>query len=117
MTPEVAYTYPASLVRVIDGDTAVLLIDLGFNVSTTQHVRFLGYNAPELHGRNASKAQAAKAELESLLSGRKLIVKTSKDFIQTFARYLADVWVADQTGWSNVAGWMKSKGYDVKQGE
>ena len=117
MTPEVAYTYPAELVRVIDGDTAVLRIDLGFNVSTTQHVRFTGYNAPELHGKNASKAQAAKAELESLLAGRKLIVKTSKDFIQTFARYLADVWVADQTGWSNVAGWMKSKGYDVKQGD
>jgi len=117
MIPEVTYTYPAELVRVIDGDTAVLRIDLGFNVSTTQHVRFLGYNAPELHGKNASKAQAAKAELESLLAGRKLIVKTSKDFIQTFARYLADVWVADQTGWSNVAGWMKSKGYDVKQGE
>ena len=117
MIPEVTYTYPAELVRVIDGDTAVLRIDLGFNTSTTQHVRFIGYNAPELHGRNASKAQAAKAELESLLAGRKLIVKTSKDFLQTFARYLADVWVADQTGWSSVAGWMKSKGYDVKQGE
>ena len=117
MIPEVTYTYPAELVRVIDGDTAVLRIDLGFNVSTTQHVRFLGYNAPELHGKNASKAQAAKTELESLLAGRKLIVKTSKDFIQTFARYLAEVWVADQTGWSNVAGWMQSKAFDVKQGE
>ena len=117
MTPEVSYTYPAELVRVIDGDTAVLLIDLGFNVSTTQHVRFIGYNAPELHGRNASKAQAARVELENLLAGRKLIVKTSKDFLQTFARYLAEVWVADQTGWSNVAGWMQSKGFDVKQGD
>jgi len=117
MTPAVAYTYPATLVRVIDGDTAVLVIDLGFNVSTTQHVRFLGYNAPELHGKNASRAQAAKAELENLLAGRKLIVKTSKDFIQTFARYLAEVWVADQTGWADVARWMQSKGFDVRQGE
>ena len=117
MIPEVTYTYPAELVRVIDGDTAVLRIDLGFNTSTTQHVRFIGYNAPELHGRNASKAQAAKAELENLLAGRKLIVKTSKDFLQTFARYLADVWVADQTGWSSVSSWMQSKGFDVKQGD
>jgi endonuclease YncB( thermonuclease family) len=114
--PDVSYTYPAELVRVIDGDTAVLRIDLGFHTSTTQHVRFMGYNAPELHGMNASKAQAAKVELENLLSGRRLIVKTSRGFLQTFSRYLGEVWVADQTGWSSVSQWMIGKGYNVSQG-
>lgn len=115
--PVVTYTYAAKLDRVIDGDTAVLLIDLGFNCSTTQHVRFKGYNAPELHGPNATKAHQAKAELQGLLAGRKLIVKTTKAFAQTFARYLADVYFITDTGVYAVAEDMINKGYHVEQGQ
>jgi len=31
--PEVSFTYRAELVRVIDGDTVVLNVDLGFDIS------------------------------------------------------------------------------------
>jgi len=103
--------------RVIDGDTAVLLIDLGFNCSTTQHVRLKGYNAPELYGPNATKAHQARHELTGLLSGRKLIVKTTKAFSQSFARYLADVYFITDTGVYPVADEMISKGYNVEQGQ
>ena len=34
------YNYKAKLVRVVDGDTADVMIDLGFNVWTKQRLRF-----------------------------------------------------------------------------
>ena len=115
--PTVAYTYPAKLERVVDGDTAVLLIDLGFNCSTTQSVRLKGYNAPELYGPNANDAHLAKYELKCLLAGRKLIVKTTKAFTQSFARYLAEVYYITDTGVYAVAEDMISKGFNVEQGK
>lgn len=115
--PTVNYIYNAKLERVIDGDTAVLLIDLGFNASTTQHVRFQGYNAPELHGMHASNAQAAKDELQSLLEGNPLVIVTTKNFLKTFARYVADVYVVVQKDFIRVSEHMISKGFNVEQGK
>jgi endonuclease YncB( thermonuclease family) len=115
--PTVTYTYPAKLERVVDGDTAVLIIDLGFNCSVTQPVRLKGYNAPELFGPNATKAHQAKAELQGLLAGRKLIIKTTKAFSQSFARYLAEVYYITDTGVYAVAEDMINKGYHVEQGQ
>lgn len=41
------YEYDAELVRVIDGDTFVLDVDLGFYVRTRQHIRLAGIDCPE----------------------------------------------------------------------
>ena len=115
--PEVNYTYYAKLIRVIDGDTARFDVDLGFHAHIHVDVRFKGYNAPEISGKNKAAAAAAKAELETLLSGETVILTTEKSFQQTFARYLATVKVAKADGWVDVAEHMKSKGFNVKQGE
>ena len=41
------YTYKAKLIRVIDGDTIVADIDLGFNmILRDQHIRLTGINTP-----------------------------------------------------------------------
>ncbi len=117
MSPVVNYTYAARLIRVVDGDTAVLDIDLGFQVHYACHVRFMGYNAPELHGPNPEQGAKARDELAMLLSGRTLVIVSNKDFSQTFARYLADVWVIDQTGVTSVASHMTSLGYNVQRGQ
>lgn len=117
MPPSVNYTYAARLDRIIDGDTAVLTIDLGFDVATRQHVRIKGYNAPELHKSHASEGIRAKAELESLLAGRQLVVTTTQNFRQTFARYLADVYVVHQTGIESVSEHMIKSGFNVPQGD
>lgn len=114
---EVNYTYYARLIRVIDGDTADFDIDLGFHVHCHLSVRFKGYNAPEIKGKNKATAQAAKAELETLLTGETIILTTERAFTQTFARYLATVKVGKPEGWVDVAEHMKSKGFNVKQGE
>lgn len=42
------WQYRAALVRVIDGDTLVMNLDLGFHVRTEQHIRLLNVSAPEM---------------------------------------------------------------------
>lgn len=41
------YEYRASVIRVIDGDTVDLRIDLGFEVGLNMRVRLAGIDAPE----------------------------------------------------------------------
>jgi micrococcal nuclease len=88
------YTYEAVLMRVIDGDTEDLRIDLGFNVFTEQRFRLLGINTPELHSKDADekvRAKAAMNYLSGLLSSSPLTARTSKDKQEKYGRYLATI--------------------------
>ncbi len=58
------WTVPATVVSVVDGDTAHLALDLGWHISLTARVRVAGINAPEL---NTAAGVAAKAFAETLL--------------------------------------------------
>lgn len=90
------FTYKAYLERVIDGDTLLVNIDLGFSVSTEQRLRLRGLDAPELStkkGKSPSpfaKGETSKKFVESCLKDCKfLIIKThGKD---KYDRYLVDV--------------------------
>lgn len=48
------YTYNCQILRVVDGDTLDLEIDLGFNVRIRERVRLIGVDTPEVFGKNAS---------------------------------------------------------------
>ena len=41
------YEYSATLVKIVDGDTVDVLIDLGFDLSKKERVRLLGIDTPE----------------------------------------------------------------------
>ena len=81
------FTYKAYLERVIDGDTLLVNIDLGFSVSIEQRLRLRGLDAPEL---STKKGISSKKFVESCLKDcRFLILKThGKD---KYDRYLVDV--------------------------
>jgi hypothetical protein len=65
MLPDPPYTYSASVVRVIDGDTVVLDVDLGFGIwLRSQSFRLTGCNAIE---RSKPGGKEAKANLIELL--------------------------------------------------
>lgn len=51
-----SYTYAATVLRVVDGDTIDVEVDLGFRVTTRQRVRLNGVNAPE---HNTAEGQTA----------------------------------------------------------
>ena len=65
------YRYGCRLVRVIDGDTVVADVDLGFDVWLTgQKLRLYGINTPESRTRDKAEKKrglAAKARLVELL--------------------------------------------------
>ena len=62
--------YSAKLVRVVDGDTADAMIDLGFNTWVKKRIRFMGVDTWESRTRNLEekkKGLAAKAFVKDLL--------------------------------------------------
>ena len=58
------YIYKAELVRVVDGDTVDLDIDLGFDTSRKERFRLYGIDAPEM---NTPEGKEAKAWLIGVL--------------------------------------------------
>ncbi len=81
------YTYAASLVRVIDGDTLIARVDLGFRTWTTQTFRLRGIDAPEM---TCALGQKAKAEVKARLDPCAcLVIKSYKQ--EKYGRFLADV--------------------------
>lgn len=87
------YAYRAEITRVIDGDTIVADIDLGFYTwRREEHLRLIGIDAPEVRGAAREHGLASKRALEQRLGGvRRVTICTVKDRRGSFGRYLA--WV------------------------
>lgn len=58
------FEYQAVAVRVVDGDTLDVIIDLGFRIEIRQRVRLFGIDTPE---RGQPKATAATQTLSDLV--------------------------------------------------
>lgn len=94
--PSPLYTFRAILEEVIDGDTILARIDLGFEVWVNQRLRFRGVNTSELAKKGLppdeaeQRAAAAKTFVEQKLRPMPFIViKTHKT--DTYGRFIADV--------------------------
>lgn len=116
------YTYRAELVRVIDGDTVELRVDVGFRIYRVDSFRLAGINTPELHSPDEAerlRAKAAKAAMHSALDGRSLTVRTEKDAQEKYGRYLAWIDLDDAertslgTNCATVNDWMVARGHAV----
>ncbi len=91
---EVLYTYGAWIDRVVDGDTLVARIDMGYGMLTTQRLRLRAIDAPELSTLAGVKA---KEYLTGRLKGvERVVVKTHKD-PEKYGRYLTDLFVLEGT--------------------
>ena len=94
------FDYRCKLMRVVDGDTLDVNLDLGFNVWHKARVRMLGIDTPESRTRNkVEKALgvASKARLKELLKGAQVEIECSKEKGK-FGRVLGIVWVTDKAG-------------------
>ncbi|HDZ02496.1 MAG TPA: DUF1016 family protein [Nitrospirae bacterium] len=86
------YTYRAYLDYVIDGDTVVLYVDLGFNTYSRQKLRLRGIDTPEIATPEGKKA---KTFVEEKLKKPKIItIKTYRK--DKYDRYLADIFVGNK---------------------
>ncbi len=90
---EPCYRYRATLVRVIDGDTAVLRLDLGFRVFAELKVRVAGVNTPERGKPGWGEAR----DFALRVLARPLIVESFK-LGQSFERWVCAVTTVDEQG-------------------
>ena len=101
------YEYRCKVIKVVDGDTVDVDIDLGFGVVLTdERVRVMGIDTPE--SRTSDKVEdvfgeAAKARVKELLKGNNAVLKTEvnksgEDMKGKFGRILGDFWIEDYNG-------------------
>ncbi|MFH1523748.1 MAG: thermonuclease family protein [Chloroflexota bacterium] len=84
------FQYQATVVRIVDGDTAYLDVDLGFFIRMTINVRFNGINTPEIRGPSRPAGLKSKAYVEQAIPvGSTVVVETYK--AEKYGRYLADI--------------------------
>lgn len=117
------YEYKAKLLKVVDGDTVDVDIDLGFGVwLRNERVRIMGIDTPESRTRNKIEklfGLAAKKRLKELLT-KDIVLKTFKgrggeDAKGKFGRILGDfqVYYPAQDRWCLVTEIMFAEGHGV----
>jgi micrococcal nuclease len=82
------YKYNAQVLKVIDGDTLDLFIDLGFKVGFNTRIRLLGIDTPE---KWHPYGKVVKAYLEDLMEGEKVFLDVTKK--DKYGRYLGVIYL------------------------
>ena len=93
------FCYSASLLKVVDGDTVDLMVDLGFDVHHRIRVRLYGVNTPESRTTNAlEKAAGLKAKQfahDWMEQNPVVVIQTLKDKNEKYGRILANIYSDD----------------------
>ena len=97
------YWYKAEVMRIVDGDTIKLRVDLGLDSSRRITLRLYGINTPEIRGvpkdsEEYERGMKAKVFVEERLVGKNLWVHAYRDRTGKYGRYLADVLFQDDDG-------------------
>ena len=94
------FWYGAKPLKVIDGDTIDLMIDLGFNIHHKIRVRLYGVNTPESRTKDAAEKELglkAKSFRTDWLDGHQWVyVNTIPDKNDKYGRILARIFSSDQ---------------------
>lgn len=81
------YQYRAKVVRVVDGDTVILSVDLGFRVQHEISVRLARINAPERGQDGLDRAKLALCEI--LHEGAEVFLTTKKG--DRYGRWIGEI--------------------------
>jgi len=94
------FVHAATIIRVVDGDTVWLHVDLGFRCCIDIDIRMLGINAPEMHGATSAAGHAAAAFLSTLLPvGLPVILESAGN--DKYGRWLGKIYLNDGTDVNN----------------
>ncbi len=98
------YEYRAHVLRVVDGDTVDLRVDLGFDIRIDMKVRLSSINAPEM---STPEGRVARDHLIQMMQTepnagtatyfQPLTIRTDKDRREKYGRYLATLILHDGT--------------------
>ena len=94
------FWYGATVLKVIDGDTIDLVIDLGFNIHHKIRVRLYGVNTPESRTKDAAEKELglkAKSFTTDWLDRHKWVyVNTIPDKNDKYGRILARIYSSEE---------------------
>lgn len=89
------YEYRGKVIRVVDGDTVVVNVDLGFKICSKIMVRLKQIDTPEIYSPKTPeelvRGRKAKNFVEDMVLNKAIILKTYKDRTGKYGRYLADI--------------------------
>ena len=78
------YTYEAEVLQVVDGDTLLVRIDLGFEVFKQQRLRLASIDTPDIKSKAGKDAHLFV--LNELAAAASLVIKTDK--VDIYGRYV-----------------------------
>lgn len=90
------YIYNAFIERVIDGDTFVAKVDVGFDLTLDCRIRLYGINTPEIRGSEKEKGIISSKFVSDLIEGKQVMIK-SQNKRDSFGRWLATIVLEDNT--------------------
>lgn len=103
-----AFIRRCKLERVIDGDTLVLAIDLGFGTSKTEIVRLSGVDTPEPRGVESAAGKWVTDQVLDWIGNQTEVWIHSRRYVtDKYQRCVAEVWI----GGHNLNSWLLQKGY------
>ena len=111
------FEYNFKLLRVVDGDTVDVDIDLGFGIwMRKQRIRLMGIDTPESRTRDLEEKKFGLLAKEKLiqLMANSTVIKTFKDEKGKFGRILGDFEVYYYDRWGSVVEVLIKEHYGVK---
>lgn len=109
------YQYQGRVLKVVDGDTYDLLLDLGFNIFHKIRVRLKGVDTEEIFGKHRTQkgVDAHKFVIE-LIMDKIVVVQTYKVVATTYNRFEADIYLRTPLeGQNNLAEILVIKGLAI----
>lgn len=91
------YYYKAEVIKVYDGDTITVDIDLGMGVwLRAQKIRLANINTPEIRGDEREEGLKSRDWLRDKILGKEIFLKTIKDKKGKYGRWLGEVWLNEE---------------------
>jgi micrococcal nuclease len=108
------FEYHAKVLKIVDGDTIDVMVDLGMGVHRKERLRFSRINAWETRGTHKAKGKLAKARVAELIPiGEKILVKTEKDKRGKYGRYIAEIYFTEEDVDVNLNDLLLNEGHAV----
>jgi len=100
------HKYKAKVVRWVDGDTLLCLIDLGFYTHKEERLRLARIDTPELRGEEKEEGKKVKAiVIERYPVGTELYVESKRR--DRYGRFIAELFHGEE----NISQWLIDNGH------
>mgnify|MGYP003658191217 CR=1 FL=1 len=111
------YEYNATVTRVVDGDTFIAVVDLGFRIRTELTFRLADIDTPETHRPHTMEerthGEEAKQFVIDAIEHKEVMVITRKT--GKYGRWIADVFYTDYSGNKDLREELVSRGLEKRE--